>query len=135
VSAPPGKGPAGVARVQVLDSDAGAPLSIVASGGSAGAIVWPGMGAELRSLHRIELKPGGETVEMRHPSEAVYYVVRGGGQALDGSDGSSKPLGEGAMAHVEAGTPYRLQAGAAGVVLVGGPAPADPTLYGAGTVG
>ncbi|MGH2983871.1 MAG: cupin domain-containing protein [Solirubrobacterales bacterium] len=90
------------------------------------------MGAELRSLHRIELKPGGETVELRHPAEAVYYVVRGGGEVADRSEGSQMQLIDGAMAHVEAGTPYVLRAGDAGMELVGGPAPADPALYGAG---
>ena len=132
MSAPPGRGPAGVARVQVLDSEGGPPLPIVASGGFARAVVWPGIGAELRSLHWIELAPGGETIEMRHPSEAVYYVVRGAGEVTDGSDGSSRQLVEGAMAHIEAGTPYRLRAGDAGMEVVGGPAPADPALYGAG---
>jgi quercetin dioxygenase-like cupin family protein len=132
VSVPPGKGPAATPRVQVLDSDSGPPIAIVASGGSARAIVWPGMGGELRSLHRIELEPGGETVELEHPGEAVYYVVRGAGDALDGSDRSAKPLVEGAMAHVEAGTSYRFRAGDAGIELVGGPAPADSRLYGAG---
>lgn len=134
MSAPPGKGPAAAPRVQVLDSDSGPPVPIAASGGSARAVVWPGMGAELRSLHWIQLEAGGETIELEHPSEAVYYVVRGSGEVVDRSDRSSKHLIEGAMAHVEAGTPYRLRAGDGGLELVGGPAPADPRLYGAGAV-
>lgn len=115
--------------VQVLDSDSGPELALVATGGTARAIVWPGMGAELRSLHRLELEGGGETVSQRHPSDAVYYVAAGSGQAIEATAGDRQALREGSMVHIDAGTPYVLRAGDGGMVLLGGPAPADPTLY------
>jgi mannose-6-phosphate isomerase-like protein (cupin superfamily) len=118
-----------VPQVRVLDGDSGAELPIVASGGTARAIVWPGTGAELRSLHRIELEPRAETVEMTHATDAVYYVVAGGGEAEDAADGSTERLVEGSMIHVDADTAYVLRAGEAGMDVVGGPAPADRALY------
>jgi quercetin dioxygenase-like cupin family protein len=118
-----------VPQVRVLDGGSGAELPIVASGGTARAIVWPGTGAELRSLHWIELEPGGETVEMTHATDAVYYVVAGGGEAEDAADGTMEGLVEGSMVHVDAGTAYLLRAAEAGMEMVGGPAPADRALY------
>jgi quercetin dioxygenase-like cupin family protein len=115
------------AEVRVLDLDAGPELPIVASAGSARAVVWPGIGAELRSLHRIGLDPGGETIELAHPGEAVYYVISGDGEVADGT--TARRLTEGAMIHVEPGTAYRLRAGPGGLTVIGGPAPADPALY------
>jgi quercetin dioxygenase-like cupin family protein len=116
-----------VPQVRVLDGASGAELPIVASGGTARAIVWPGIGAELRSLHWIELEPRAETVEMTHSTDAVYYVVAGGGEAA--ADGSTERLVEGSMVHVDAGTAYVLRAAEAGMEVVGGPAPADRALY------
>lgn len=116
-------------QVRVLDGTSGAELPIAASRGTARAILWPGTGTELRSLHRIDLAPGGETVELTHPADAVYYVVTGGGEVEDASDRSSERLVEGSMVHVDAGTTYVLRAAEAGMEVVGGPAPADPALY------
>jgi hypothetical protein len=117
-------------RVEVIDADSGPPLPIVERGGRAQAIIWPGMGAKLRSLHRISLEPGGWMVELSHLSEAVYYVLSGSGAVREGSSGPLEPILEGSMVHVDAGTPYVLGASADGMELVGGPAPADPALYG-----
>ena len=58
----------------------GPALDIVERGGSAVAIAWPGTGSRFRSLHRIELEPGGRTVPLRHASEAVYFVAEGRGR-------------------------------------------------------
>jgi hypothetical protein len=117
------------AGVCVLDADSGPELGLVASGGTARAIVWPGMGAELRSLHRIELRSGGETVPQRHPNDAVYYVAAGSGEAIGGDGADRQALREGSMVHIDAATPYVLRAGDDGMLLLGGPAPADPSLY------
>jgi quercetin dioxygenase-like cupin family protein len=119
----------GEQRVVVLDASEGAAVEIVDEGGRAHAIVWPGMGARLRSMQRISLEPKGRTVPMTHPSEAVYYVISGSGIVRDGSNASTETLVEGSMAHVDPGTPYVLCAGSEGLELVGGPAPADPALY------
>jgi mannose-6-phosphate isomerase-like protein (cupin superfamily) len=117
-------------RVEILDAEGGGPeLAITPDGGSATAVVWPGMGARQRSLHRISLPPTASTVELRHLSEAVYYVVDGIGQVADGH-GMSQSIEPGSMVHVEANTSYMFRAGNEPLELVGGPSPPDPTLYG-----
>ncbi|HET7717733.1 MAG TPA: hypothetical protein VFK86_19070 [Bauldia sp.] len=117
-------------RVAVFDADERCPrLPIVAGKGEAYAVVWPGVGATMRSMHRISLGPGGATVPLRHPMEAVYSVIGGGGAVRDPDTGTSAPLVEGSIFHVEPGTSYLVEAGADGIELVGGPCPADPSLY------
>jgi quercetin dioxygenase-like cupin family protein len=117
-------------QVQVLEGVGGPELpALVTAGGRAWAVVWPGTGARLRSMHRIALAEGGETRRLRHPGEAVYYVIEGEGEVEDLERGSSDLLVEGSMVHVDAGTPYLLRARSGALELVGGPAPADPGLY------
>lgn len=117
-------------EVQILDTGQDCPtLPIVEGEGEARAVVWPGMGASMRSMHRVSLGSGSRTVELTHPMEAVYYVISGSAEALDASDGSRHPLVEGSYAHVEPGTPYAIVAGEQGAELMGGPCPPDPALY------
>jgi mannose-6-phosphate isomerase-like protein (cupin superfamily) len=116
-------------HVVVVGAGEGRELDVVAGRGSARAVVWPGMGARLRSMHRISLAPGSRTIEMAHRSDAVYYVMSGGGEAVDRRTGTLDALVEGSMAHIDAGTPYELVAGGDGMELVGGPCPADASLY------
>jgi quercetin dioxygenase-like cupin family protein len=116
-------------EIQVVALEQGPALDIVDGEGRAHAVIWPGMGAQLRSLHQIELAAGAGTIAMRHPSEAVYYVIEGSGEALDLDDGGAQPLRPGSMAHVDVGTAYRFAAGAEGMSLIGGPSPPDPALY------
>jgi mannose-6-phosphate isomerase-like protein (cupin superfamily) len=59
----------------------------------------------------------------------VYYVIRGDGTVRDPDGGDGQRLVEGSMIHVEPGTAYRFEAGGAGILLLGGPCPADPALY------
>jgi mannose-6-phosphate isomerase-like protein (cupin superfamily) len=115
--------------VAVVDAAEGPALSIVAAGGKAHAIIWPGMGARLRSLHALSLEAGGETVMLQHPGEAVYYVIQGEGEVLDRSQDGTRRIAEGSMVHVEPRTPYSFRAGNGGIELVGGPAPPDRSLY------
>jgi mannose-6-phosphate isomerase-like protein (cupin superfamily) len=61
--------------------------------------------------------------------EAAYYVVRGDGLVRDPDEDNAEPLVEGSMIFVEPGTTYRIEAGRAGMLLLGGPCPADPALY------
>jgi mannose-6-phosphate isomerase-like protein (cupin superfamily) len=110
-------------------ADHGPLLPIVEGEGSARPIVWPGVGAAFRSMHRIELAGGSRTIPLKHEMEAVYYVIRGDGIVRDPGDDSGESLVEGSMIHVEPGTAYVFEAGAAGILLLGGPCPADPTLY------
>jgi quercetin dioxygenase-like cupin family protein len=124
--------PPGEPAVAVLTrSSPRRPLTIVEQGGSAEAIVWPGMGSRWRSLHRIELEAGGRTVVLRHPSEAAYFVKEGDCDIVDEATGDRIPLPQGSMVHVGAGRPYRFVARGA-VEVLGGPCPPDRALYGDG---
>ena len=117
-------------RVRVLDADRGPALDIVeGSEGSARAVVWPGIGAQLRSMQIITLADGARTVTLRHPGEAVYYVLDGAGEATDGAAPDGQPIVEGSMVHVGPDTPYAFLAGPGGLEVVGGPSPADPAIY------
>jgi quercetin dioxygenase-like cupin family protein len=116
--------------VRVLDGGESCPmLPLVEGEGVARAVIWPGVGAQLRSMQRIRLGPGARTVPLRHAMEAVYYVMSGAGTVLDPDDPLARPLVEGAMVHVEPGTAYLFQGGPGGIEILGGPCPADPALY------
>ncbi len=118
-----------VAGITILDGSSGPELPIVDGDGEAHAVVWPGTGARARSLHRVRLRPGARTIPLLHPSEAVYYVMDGAGTVSDRSTGEAQPLRTGSMFHVDPQTTYVAEAGEDGMELVGGPAPADPSLY------
>jgi quercetin dioxygenase-like cupin family protein len=121
---------AGLQEVRVLGASEECPaLPLVDGEGLARALIWPGIGAHLRSMHRISLAPGVRTIAQRHPMEAVYYVLSGGGIVRDPEHPPEQPLVEGSMVHVEPGTAYVLEAGPEGIEILGGPCPADPALY------
>lgn len=114
-------------QVQIVSADGDCPeLPIVSGEGSARAVIWPGMGAELRSMHLIELADGASTIDLRHPMEAVYFVIEGAGVAEDGDE--RHDVQTGCMIFVEPDTTYRIEA-RGGLRLVGGPCPPDPSLY------
>jgi len=108
----------------------GPQLDLVLGGGSARALVHPGVGATMRAMHHVVLDAESETVLLHHPSDAVYYVLSGEGWVIEGAQ--ELVLAEGAMVHIDAGTSHQLRAGSPGMTLVGGPAPVDPALYGEG---
>jgi quercetin dioxygenase-like cupin family protein len=116
-------------QIQILNAAEGPRLAIVERAGHSHAVVWPGMGATLRSIHSISLGRGGRTIELSHPSEAVYYVAAGSGEAVDVVTGAREKLRRGSMVHVDPDTPYILSAGEEGMQLVGGPSPPDLSLY------
>ncbi|MGH2869558.1 MAG: hypothetical protein ACRDNK_18585 [Solirubrobacteraceae bacterium] len=116
-------------QIQVVALEDGPPLAIVEGEGSAHAVIWPGIGAQLRSIHRIELAAGASTIKLRHPSEAVYYVIGGSGETVDVDAAEAEALRPGSMVHIDPGTMYVLSAGEHGLSLVGGPSPPDPALY------
>jgi quercetin dioxygenase-like cupin family protein len=119
-------------EVRVVRDDAETlPLPIVETDGSAWALVWPGMGAHLRSMHRISLRPAGQTIPLRHPMEAVYYVIAGTVEVHDLDLKARHQVVSGGMLLVDPGTRYRITAGPEGSEIVGGPCPADPGLYAA----
>ncbi len=109
--------------------DANPEVPIIEVGGVARAVVWPGTGASLRSMHTIDLGPRGATVVLSHPTEAVYYVRAGTGLALEPDADDEFALEPGSMVHVEPGTRYRFEAGPEGMRIVGGPSPPDPEWY------
>jgi hypothetical protein len=115
----------------VPDDSEGLPLGIVAAEGNAWGLVGPEMGAHLRSMHRISLRPEGFTIPLRHPMEAVYYVIAGAVEIHDLDSDVRHQTATGGMVLVDPGTRYQLIAGSAGSEIVGGPCPADPRLYAA----
>ncbi len=101
------------------------PLDIVEEGGGAGAVVWPGMGSQSRTMHRIELDTGGSTRLLRHESEAVYFVAEGSGRV------AGLPVRSHHMVYVPRRSAYRFEADEP-MLIWGGPCPPDPALYGEG---
>ena len=116
--------------VVVLPAAGGAPLDVLTGPGTARAVVGPATGAKHRSMWVLDLEPGTATIELRHPSEAVYYVVWGDGHVLVPAAGEALVLGPGAMVHVEAGAAYTLVADGEALRVVGGPSPPDPGWHG-----
>lgn len=115
--------------LQVVKAGSGRVLPMVTGQGSALAIVWPGMGAQHRTLHRFDLGPWAKTVAQQHAGEAVYVVLEGEPAITDLGDGAVQRLTVGAMVHLDPGTRYSFRAGEAGAVILGGPCPPDPSLY------
>jgi quercetin dioxygenase-like cupin family protein len=117
-------------RLRVISPDEwGEGLPLVQGDGDFRVMVGPSVGASERSLHRIRLSAAASTVALRHPGEAVYYVISGSVELSDHDEDAPHVLGAGAMAHVEGGTSYAFRA-LADSVLIGGPSPVDPALYG-----
>ena len=117
-------------EVRVIRDDPATPsLALIEHDGNARALVWPGTGAHMRSMHRISLEGRGRTVSLRHPMEAVYYVISGEVDIEDLDTRVKHRVEPGGMFLVDPGTGYRIAAGSDGAELVGGPCPADPTLY------
>lgn len=100
----------------------------IGGGGEVRAVVWPGMGAQHRSMHYVRLAPRETSPVWRHPGEAVYYVLDGSGWFEDHTAGRRHEIRAGLIVHVEAGTPYTMAAREA-LTCVGGPCPPDPSLY------
>lgn len=105
-------------------------IPIVASGGNARVVMWPGNGAVYRTFHLISLDPSGKTIPLRHQSDSVYYIIAGIGAVTDVAAGTTSALTEGAMVHIDRGDTYCFEAGDASEMrILGGPCPADPELY------
>lgn len=116
--------------VSVIDPDGNHPsLPMIEGDGIALALVWPGIGARSRSMHRISLRPSARTIPLAHPMEAVYYVMSGTAEVLDPETGTTQFAEPGSMIFVEPSTTYVISADGEAVELVGGPCPPDPELY------
>lgn len=126
---PAGRVAGGDAVVVLSRTSPRAWVDIVERDGRAEAIVWPGIGAQFRSLHRIDLFAGGRTVVLQHAGEAAYFVMAGGAEIVDEDTGQCSPLPLGSMVHIGPHRPYRIVATSA-TEIVGGPCPPDPSWYG-----
>lgn len=118
-------------RVRVVDSRDGPKVSIIDGEGWARAVIWPGNGALYRTFQIIHLGAGSATRSLEHPSDSVYYVLRGHGIVEDVKQETSEPILEGSMVHIDACDQYRIRAGEDGLELLGGPCPADERWYSA----
>ncbi|MCA1458687.1 hypothetical protein I6F35_36900 [Bradyrhizobium sp. BRP22] len=117
-------------QVRVIDSAAGCPeIPIVEGEGNAKVVLSPHNGAAFRSLQLVSLQQNARTVDLSHPSDCVYYVIAGEGAIIDAAGGARHEVAEGHMVHIDAGDRYRIEAGAAGIRVIGGPCPADASLY------
>lgn len=116
--------------VRVIDTTSGRSptIPIVEGAGSARVLLWPGNGAKYRTLQLIDLQTGDRTVDLSHATDAVFYVMKGAGTVIDARSKSSSELTEGAMVHIDAGDRYRFESNP-GMILLGGPCPADEELY------
>src|SRR5258707_4714996 len=117
--------------VQVIPLRGTGPLLPIVNGdGSARAVIWPGTGAAMRSIHLIQLARSSETMLLAHPGESVYYVLDGTGTVAGNGPSPATALAPGAMVHVGSGTAYRFVGGTGGLEIFGGPCPNDPASYG-----
>jgi mannose-6-phosphate isomerase-like protein (cupin superfamily) len=103
-------------------------LPLIVGPGKAKAVIWPDRGALYRTFQVFDMESGAKTVDFKHLSDSVYYVVTGGGEVVDTVSGKRADLTEGAMVHIDRGDGYRFET-KAGMRIIGGPCPADPTLY------
>lgn len=117
-------GQAGGLRV-VTEQDWGPDLGLVEGVGQCREVVGQGLGCSLRSLYHFTLDQLSRTVPLRHPDEAVYYVIEGSVEVLIGRDGPATNVLEGGMFHVRPGTTYSFST-VSGAVVLGGPSPVDP---------
>jgi mannose-6-phosphate isomerase-like protein (cupin superfamily) len=116
--------------IQVIDSVHSQEIPIVDGIGNAKVVVWPGTGARHRTFQMINLGENSKTVQLCHPeSDAAYYVLKGQGSVFDIGTGEAQELGEGGMVHIDAKDRYQFVASASGMDLLGGPCPADISLY------
>jgi quercetin dioxygenase-like cupin family protein len=118
-------------EIRVVRSEVdGVALPLVEGPGRMDALVWTGMGAVHRTMHRVGLERGARTMRLHHRgSEAVYFVVRGTGLAVEDGRTITHAVRAGMMFHVAPGTPYRIQAATGPFVCVGGPCPPDEEMY------
>ena len=116
--------------IQVVDAVHSQEIPIVDGIGNAKVVVWPGTGARHRTFQVINLGENSKTVQLCHPeSDAAYYVLKGQGSVFDVGTGQSQELGEGGMVHIDAKDRYQFVANSSGMDLLGGPCPADASLY------
>ena len=116
--------------IQVIDSVHSQEIPIVDGIGNAKVVICRGTGARHRTFQVINLGENSKTVQLCHPeSDAAYYVLKGQGRVFDVGTGEAQELGEGGMVHIDAKDRYQFVASVSGMDLLGGPCPADISLY------
>ena len=115
----------GVGKASVVSPSMWGPdLKLVSNGGTCREIIGPRTGAALRSLYHFRFEPLSTTTALKHPDEAVYYVVSGAVDVVSRAAPTSV-VDEGGMFHVRPCTDYTISS-PLGAVVIGGPAPVDP---------
>lgn len=117
--------PEDAARAPVAIISHGRDIDLVRRGGRAVALVGAHTGSRFRSVNRIELDAGGETVDIRHAGEAVYLVAEGSGRVELPDSGEQLALRRRSILYVPPRRAYRLEAPARGMLVFGGPCPPD----------
>jgi quercetin dioxygenase-like cupin family protein len=103
----------------------GPPLDLVEGSGTCREVIGVGSGNSFRSLYRFELPVGSATTRLKHPVEAVYYVVSGSVEVSSSTAEGNRALSMGGMLHVRPFGDYAMQA-QEDAVVIGGPCPVDP---------
>lgn len=112
-------------RARIISPDMWGPcLPLVRGTGSCREVVGPRIGATLRSLYRFELGAAAATIALKHPGEAVYYVIEGTVQ-VSSSTTADTTVPEGGMFHAQPYADYTMSS-IHGAVVIGGPSPVDP---------
>ncbi|HLG81920.1 MAG TPA: hypothetical protein VKY22_12955 [Bradyrhizobium sp.] len=106
---------------------------MVVGEGNAKLVLSPHNGASFRSFQLVSLGENARTVDLSHASDCVYYVIEGEGAIVDAAQGRRFEVTEGHMVHIDAGDRYRIEAGGAGIKVIGGPCPPDGPLPGGTT--
>ena len=118
--------------IKVLDPEKNFKLLPYTEGkGVAKAIIWPGMGAKLGSMHYFVMAPGARNVPHKHPeAEDMFYVVQGQGVVIDFDQGKEYPFKKGDFVFIPAGITHAVRSdGPEDFISVGGPSPADEAMY------
>jgi quercetin dioxygenase-like cupin family protein len=116
-----------IPAVRIISPDSWGPeLPLIDGAGSIREVIGPRIGAELRSFYRIDLADAAVLRPLRHPGEAVYYVISGE-VSVESSCTAATVVPEGGLFHIRPYTDYTLT-GAPAAELVGGPAPVDPSF-------
>lgn len=112
-------------RARIISpSEWGPELDVIKGEGRCLEIVGPRVGAVTRSLYWFDLPEGSATITLKHPDEAVYYIVSGSVR-VESTSGPAITLPEGGMLHVRPATDYTIVADTA-TTFFGGPSPVDP---------
>lgn len=92
-------------------------------------VVWPGVGAELLTMHYLVITPGESFENHRHPHSAdIISVIQGEGVLI--TDGEEHVIRRGDVVYVPPGVDHGMRNdGTETLVSVDSQAPPDPVIY------